>query len=1099
MVKQGTSVSLIGLYMPTNVYLLRAPTLSARTFRRLSASLAGEGASSDSRLQAEQDWTHNLLLDLGNNPRIELALAIASPSLHKRLVRVRQGTVSPQRARKAFSSLLRYLIRMSTRPTPFGLFSGVALGSFAEKTSGQLGKPTLARWRTRPDMSWVLTVLQSLEVLPAFIAQLSLRANQLAYIAGDRVYLPPADPYGQRQDKMISLRATPAVRQALELAGTPTPHPALRDALLQTFPSATSEQIELLLWQLWKQGMLLSTLHPPLTTVHPVQYLSQQLEPLQGTENVRDLISEVSALCADLDTPHRSSGVSQSLTTLAQLATIQHLLTPRESRQPHIQVDSVLSVDAPTLPASIGAAAAHAAELLLRLTPFPKGSPSLNDYRRQFLEKYGPNADVPLLELLSPELGLDAPPGYTQPPRTALPHTSPPCPYIETRERILHQLVQEALNTHNLEVVLHNEHLAMLETWHPDRASAPRSLEVYLQIQASSYEDLNQGQFCAVVGPNPGSFGAGRSFGRFADLFDERGVRALHDLLQREETLEPDIVFAELSYQHRAARASNVAIRPLLRRYEIAVGTTPSMSPEHVIPLQDLVVGVHHDRFTLYSLRLNKRVIVSQLHMLNRTQAPNVCRFLLDIASDGLPVLASFDWGSLSSASFLPRVTVQSTPDASVVLSPARWHLQPNTLQPQGSGSLETRRFAGLQAWRIHWRVPRYVYLTQADHRLLLDLKHPLMAAELFAELDKLQAGQQVVLQELLPDFEHLWLTDSHGASFFSEVVVPLIRRDSYETQPSTAYQVPSFTHQQPTFVQVDLSHSHVVTQQTRVFFPGDAWNYVKLYCTPAQQDEIIAGPLREIIHLLHEQQIIDCWFFLRYADPQPHLRLRVHSGTSEQIQPDLTLLLSWGRQLATQGLIQRFTLDTYEREVARYGGPIAISLLEEVFCIDSDLCSNLVAALYTHRLTLDPLLVAVVSLDRFLAAWGYDSTKRLQWLRLRVERYAFRKEFHAARQLYNVLLAPSWKKDINTELLAQRDLLAELLAPLKHQLPDLATQVRGLAQKNQLWVTEDELLASLTHLHKVRLWDLDHKKEEQVYAFWHHGLESIHQRENLP
>ncbi|MBO0780794.1 MAG: lantibiotic dehydratase, partial [Ktedonobacteraceae bacterium] len=694
-------------------------------------------------------------------------------------------------------------------------------------------------------------------------------------------------------------------------------------------------------------------------------------------------------------------------------------------------------------------------------------------YRHQFLEKYGPGAEVPVLELLSPECGLGVPPSFFRPPRFFYTNAS------AKRERVLHELAQDALNCHALEVELNEAQIAALQTWNPRVEQAPHSLEIYLQVQAASREALDRGHWCTVVSPNPGSPNGGRSFGRFFDLLGEAGLHALRDLLAREEALEPESIFAELNYQPWHARSANVAIRPGLHTHEIAVGTTPTRSPEHVILLRDLVVGIHNDRFYLRSLSRNKKVIVRQLHMLNIAQAPPVCRFLSDIASDGMPVLASFDWGSLSIAPFLPRLTIRQAPHASLVLSPARWTLEATTLQRQGQGNGEARRFS-LRDFRTRWRVPRYVYLTEADNRLLLDLEHPLMVAELFQALDTLKEGQQVVLQEVLPDLEHLWLRDTDGAPYFSEIVVPLLRRDALES--SIPLEV---SPQAKTFPPVP----HHVSSQVRVCYPGDAWNYIKLYCTPEQQEAIIARPLRELIAQLREQQRIDRWFFVRYADPQPHLRVRIHAGTSEQVQPALHFLLSWSRQLATQGLIQRSVLDTYEREVARYGGPAAIDLLEEVFSIDSDICTNLVAAQYAHHLALDPLAVAVVSLDRFFSAWNYDTDRRLQWLQKRTEKYAFSKEFHRKRRYYSELLA-SWEQ-ADPELASQRSTLYEF-TPFENHLSSLAPQVRALDRAGNLWGTEEDLLASLAHMHNVRLLGLDTSKEQHVYAFWRHALVSI-------
>jgi thiopeptide-type bacteriocin biosynthesis protein len=207
-----------------------------------------------------------------------------------------------------------------------------------------------------------------------------------------------------------------------------------------------------------------------------------------------------------------------------------------------------------------------------------------------------------------------------------------------------------------------------------------------------------------------------------------------------------------------------------------------------------------------------------------------------------------------------------------------------------------------------------------------------------------------------------------------------------------------------------------------------------------------------------------------------------------------LSLLLSWSNQLIARGLLRRSTLDTYEREVARYGGPLAIDLLEQVMCLDSDLCSNLLASQYAHRLLLDPLPVAVFSLDRFFSAWNYDAHQRLRWLEKRTERYNWSKEFHHERKQYCELLIP-WDEPLDPWLAAQRTLLHTLLAPLEKHLPPLAAQVRELAHIGHLWVTEEDLLASLAHLHTIRFLGPGANKEQQLYAFWRHTLESIQRR----
>ncbi len=109
------------------------------------------------------------------------------------------------------------------------------------------------------------------------------------------------------------------------------------------------------------------------------------------------------------------------------------------------------------------------------------------------------------------------------------------------------------------------------------------------------------------------------------------------------------------------------------------------------------MVGVRYGRFYVRSLRLGKQVRVGQGHMLNTLLAPNVCRFLTEIANHGQPALSPFDWGTLAAAPFLPRLNMKVGPSATVVIAPARWQLQAETIRLSGEGAEETRWFRGFQ------------------------------------------------------------------------------------------------------------------------------------------------------------------------------------------------------------------------------------------------------------------------------------------------------------------------------------------------------------------------------------------------------------------
>lgn len=857
------------------------------------------------------------------------------------------------------------------------------------------------------------------------------------------------------------------------------PYGELQAALHHAFPWATKEQVERVLWQLWEHGFLISSLHPPLTDARPATYVRTHLDELQGVDALKAQLTRVLEDAHVLD----CAGMGAQGHMVSTLVENQEKLVSVEGKDAlPLQVDSALQVKTPLLHRSIGQVAAQAATFLLRQTPLPTGFPHLREYRLLFLEKYGEQAEVPLLDLLSPENGLDAPAGYEGPPRTYLRPSSPDALAAGPRDQLLLRLVSEAVNQRSLEVELTEEFQRQLERWSPTPEEAPLSLEIYLQLHARSREAIDRGEWTAVVGRNSGSPGAGRTFGRFFDLLGESGIEALRDLAVREESLLPDVIFAELSYQPWQARLANVAIRPPLRSFEIAVGTTPSVPPERVLTLSDLVVSVQNGRFAVRSLRLGKQVRVCQSHMLNSELAPNVCRFLTEIANDGLPCLSMFDWGVLVDAPFLPRLVMKASPSAALVIASARWHLQSETITPRGEGSTEMCWFQGLCDWRSRWRVPRFVYLADGDNRLLLDLENPLLAVLLRDELKKLKKNMRLTLEELLPDFEHLWLRDAQDAGYFSEIVVPLLRANAFDQPARSATQKMTGTASRP-----------VIPPVERKRFPGEEWVYLKLYAALSRHEELLAGPLRDIVALLQEHELLDRWFFIRYADPEPHLRLRFHAKEGKDTLAILALVLPWSAQLARRGQFQQVALDTYEREVERYGGPDAIDLLEQAFTIDSALVCDLIAFQYAHRLTLDPLAVAVFTLEHCFASWGCTFQQRQEWTQLASEQYAFSKEYHAERKRYCDLLAPGDQLDVG--LAEQRVLLLDLLRPYEPFLSKLGAQVHHLAETGQLWVSEMSLLGSLAHMHVNRLLGIDRNRENQVYAFWRHTLDSLARR----
>jgi len=68
-----------------------------------------------------------------------------------------------------------------------------------------------------------------------------------------------------------------------------------------------------------------------------------------------------------------------------------------------------------------------------------------------------------------------------------------------------------------------------------------------------------------------------------------------------------------------------------------------------------------------------------------------------------------------------------------------------------------------------------------------------------------------------------------------------------------------------------------------RSFILGDEWIYFKLYSGAQTADRILESSIKPSMDNLLKGKI-DQWFFVRYADPDLHLRVRVHCRSSENV-----------------------------------------------------------------------------------------------------------------------------------------------------------------------------------------------------------------------
>jgi len=262
----------------------------------------------------------------------------------------------------------------------------------------------------------------------------------------------------------------------------------------------------------------------------------------------------------------------------------------------------------------------------------------------------------------------------------------------------------------------------------------------------------------------------------------------------------------------------------------------------------------------------------------------------------------------------------------------------------------------------------------------------------------------------------------------------------------------------------------------------GTRWLAAHLFFTretgiyTGECDEVVLGIAEPFVRRCQREGWIDGWFFIRYGDPGTHLRVRLH-GAPDVLRASLMPALHESvAPLLADGTVSRLQLDTYEREVERYGGDEGIELVEQLFEADSDAVVEMITGPAAPSGD-DRWRVALVGIDLLLAGLGMDPGERRTVVARARDGYRLEtsagprlgrqlgERFRTERATLEALLAadpPSAPRAVRLAL--------EALHRRSERLAPIAAELRERDAAGRLSPSLAEIAPSLTHIFAVRL-----------------------------
>ena len=913
-------------YIPADFFAFRTPLLPYEELEAWGEGLEAPSAAGDpERLEAavaaDRQRLRSRLAALAERPEIREAVFLASPSLHESLA-VWQRDPGSKKGLRAERALVRSFYRMAARATPFGLFSGCSVGP-VDLAPGSVTRIAVAprsayERHTRLDMDYLFALCEDLVRDPAVREALTWRPNNSLYRAAGRLRYAEARLDGKvRSHHLVAVDDNDYLEEALRRASGGATAREIAESLVAFDPDGevSYEEASEFVTELIDSQILVSDLSPPVTGPEAIHDLIDQLRRIPAAAMAAERLGQARTDLEALDAggpgadPARYEALAEGLKELPTSVEMSRLF----------QLDMVKPADRPALGAAVLEEMQRGLDLLYRIAA-DRPIESLDRFRKDFSERYE-NREVPLFQALDEEVGIGfertADFGAEASPLLRGIAASPPAAADPTVswgrvQSVLLAKLNDALAQGAREIEITDEDLERMAPASPERQKSPMpdGFHVMVTVAAESQEALDRGEF-QVLFDNAGGPSGARLLGRFCHA-DPELARRVEEHLRAEESHRPGAVFAEVVHLPQG-RIGNILARPVLRPHEIPFLGRSAAAPEHQIPVSDLRVSVVGQRIVLRSARLGREVVprLTSAHNYARGSL-GIYRFLCMLQSQGALGGFAWGWGPLDGAPFLPRVT-----SSRLVLARASWWM----IQDEIKALAKTEgaaRFAAVQAWREKRGLPRLVALVDADNELLVDLDN-VLSIDTF--LDVVEDRDRARLVEFYPGPDQLPATGPEGR-FLHEIVVPFSRRpreQAAETRPDRA------------------SQPQAAPAVRRSFPPGSEWLYVKLYTGTATADGLLREVVQPVVREAIAEGSTDSWFFIRYSDPEWHLRLRFHGDPRVLPAQVLPRLHEAVAPLLDDGRLWRMQADTYEREIERYGGPEGMLVSERLFQVDSE------------------------------------------------------------------------------------------------------------------------------------------------------------------
>ena len=261
-----------------------------------------------------------------------------------------------------------------------------------------------------------------------------------------------------------------------------------------------------------------------------------------------------------------------------------------------------------------------------------------------------------------------------------------------------------------------------------------------------------------------------------------------------------------------------------------------------------------------------------------------------------------------------------------------------------------------------------------------------------------------------------------------------------------------------------------------RKFAPGTEWLYLKVYTGVKTSDLILEEKIQPLTQYFQENNYISKWFFIRYHDPKPHLRVRFCLNNTNNYYAVLNKINEELQELVDIGEISNISIETYSREIERYGQN-TMEEAETLFHKNSEF--TLLCLPYDDE---DKIMFCLFQIDEILNKLNLETQEKLVWIKSFND--TFKEEFNADKNL-NTQLDKKYRafKPMLMNFLQSEEFSDERNAIIVHieECTSILQNILSHHQNRSLDVSLQSFFQSIFHMNINRLFVSNQRLFEMI------------------